>query len=810
MQKLLRLALFWVLSPTLLFGSHVITSYAEFEIDSATNEISIEYHVILDSTGISFIQNTISAQGPINIVLLRDTVIPFLGKLGGPFCSGPIYYEVIFKVTGRPLWVPNGSGLITFDMCPPCCVSTSQNLVGNSKSCASITFGAQPDGQGDYYFPNVSTFGTSRNFIQEAYAGLSNLNDFGQNFIPGVDSIDFRLAGVPQGGGGIAAMFQGYSVITPLPDFSEDSLNGPNEFYPNLGVIKSLAIDSSFSEGNYSVGIERRTYNDGQVYTSDRSTFLVYYHHRDTSIAPFDLRVKTPDSSFRTNSATTHLSYNLAVGDSLELDITALGNVGDIMLLLSDTILEPLDTSELPAGTSYGLPKLISLNPGGGFVNLDSNSVRFSFVPTFDNIRYMRERNYYKLVFGQDSCRGDVHSVLIEVVFNQKPRILVLGEERDSLEICTLFDPRLEVFKPNNSFRWVPAALFSSATNHFTNVTAKVSRWYYLVNPLTAALLDSIYLDFIQVDTLHQLNVDTLASRLVLNDAKASQSQVWRIADMIEVENDMEDELPILGPGEYHVLSEFDRYECPHFSDTANISYNSKWASNYGKAQGVDSVVLDVLEDPRRQFSFKIQSNAGVKHISELYIKGLKDVSDDGSAWLTVHLNSNGGFNRIDTFTLKQATFLTIPVSETFLNTDRLEVTVDMRGKIMYHKLVVPNYSYYAGDFRYYHLRVGADGSNLLNATSTLPVGLKLANTIGLEEIPDTNVITLFPQPTSGMLQVIGSSIKGQSWTLKALNGSSLLQGTFSGNEAELDLSQLPAGLYLLAINEQVHKVVKE
>lgn len=50
MNKVLQIVLLWVIGSNVIFASHVITSFAEFEIDSATNEITIEYHVVLDST----------------------------------------------------------------------------------------------------------------------------------------------------------------------------------------------------------------------------------------------------------------------------------------------------------------------------------------------------------------------------------------------------------------------------------------------------------------------------------------------------------------------------------------------------------------------------------------------------------------------------------------------------------------------------------------------------------------------------------------------------------------------------------------
>ena len=810
MKRIFHLALLGLLFPAQLFSAHVITSYAEFAIDSATNQITLEYHVLFDSLGIATMPSSILAVGPVNVTMPRDTVIAYSRRLGGPFCSAPVTYEAIYRASGVNLPNPFNGTYKTYDFGLPCCARTSQNMALFVPTVASISFRARPRGGGFFFYPNISTLGTTRNFLQEAYAGLQNLSDFGQNYIPGVDSVNFELKGVPQYGGTFAALVPGYSAITPLPDVSEDSLNGPNLFYPELGVLKSYALDSSFSEGSYSVGVERKTYYNGLLYTTDRSVFQVYYHHRDTSISAFDLRVRTPDSVFRTNNPTTHLTYHLKEGDSLEVDITAIGNTGDVMVLLSDTLLEPLDTSELPSGANYGLPKLSSLNPGGGFVNLDSNSVRFSFVPTLVNIVYMRGRNFFKLVFGQNNCGGDVHSVLIEVVFDQTPRILIWGEERDSVELCTALVPELDLFNPNSSFRWVPAALFSSATNRNTTVTAKTSRWYYLVNPSSGRLMDSIHLNFIPVeDTLYQINADTIASRLILNDSMMSSSQVWRIADMIQVESLMEDELPIMGPGSYHVLSRFNPFQCPHYSDTVGISYNSLWAANYGKTQGADSLILDTVRG-RIRYKLMIQPTVGTEYVSELYIKGLKDVSENGSSIVVVSLTSNQGLNVVDTFDLKQGTYIGIPLSETMSNSDNLELIVDIQGTVAYHKLEIPGVSFFAGDFRYYNNQIGIGFAGFQNGLSSVPIGLKYVNAIGLDELNNANLISVYPSPTTGLLQVMGDELKGKSWQLSSLGGTKLMEGAFDGDEKEIDVTHLPAGIYLLSVDGQVLKVVRE
>lgn len=810
MLKLLRGILLGIFAPSLLFGSHVITSYAEYRIDSATEEFHIEYHVLLDSSGISFTRNTMIFQGPVTVTTYRSGVIPFAGRLGGPFCNKPVYYEVIYKGYGL-LPSPSSGAALTFDVCPPCCVNPSQNLHQNSNSCSVITIRPKQSPSGQWYYPTLNTLGTTRRPIQQAYADLINRNDFGGNFIAGVDSTRYSLVSAPQSGGLNATYLPGFSIITPLPDASENWQNGPNVFQPEEGVLQSFAIDSGFSQGNYTVGIKRTTYFNGQVYTTDSRSNLVYYHYRNPAINPLDLRIASPDSTFLTNNPSTQLSYNLDVGDTLIVDVTALGNPGAAVVLLSDTSLDLLDSTYLPKGLVYSYPRLSSLNAGGGFANLDSNKVRFSFAPDIGNLRYMRERNVYKLVFGTDSCGGDVHSVLIEVVLNKKPRILTWDKDVDSIQVCTARSPRFELINPVPHFRWGPDSLFSSATKQQTKIVSKTSRWYYVEDSLSGLHLDSVFVHFSPLDSIYPLNLDLNQGTISYQDSSQRKSTEWTIADLVKVHNNLADQIPIMAPGEYRVFADNRIPDCPHFSDTALVPYTLEWASNFGANYGA-TVITDESNLGHTTYRVRIKSlHPATVIVDTLYIMGIADTSQAGDRSVLVDILSSRGFFKRDSGDLRDRNYLAIPLNLAMAPNNWIQVDVELKHGLDYQRTFIPSAQFTASNFEFRnHERALTRGGTFFNTGYSVPIGIKYSNTIGLEENQATSLIQSYPQPTKDLLYVNGSGLPGSHWEIHSMSGIILMEGRFAQNEAQLDLRQLKPGVYLLKVEDELIKVIKQ
>ncbi|MEM6723242.1 MAG: discoidin domain-containing protein [Bacteroidota bacterium] len=79
-----------------------------------------------------------------------------------------------------------------------------------------------------------------------------------------------------------------------------------------------------------------------------------------------------------------------------------------------------------------------------------------------------------------------------------------------------------------------------------------------------------------------------------------------------------------------------------------------------------------------------------------------------------------------------------------------------------------------------------------------------------LDEEPD---LFIFPNPSSDIFTIQVKGLKS-TYTLFTLSGKQLLQGTFPGEQFELDLSQFPNGVYLLTVQvgeEQVtQKIIKQ
>lgn len=75
-----------------------------------------------------------------------------------------------------------------------------------------------------------------------------------------------------------------------------------------------------------------------------------------------------------------------------------------------------------------------------------------------------------------------------------------------------------------------------------------------------------------------------------------------------------------------------------------------------------------------------------------------------------------------------------------------------------------------------------------------------------MESEAEASTITVFPNPTSGLLEIIGAE-EGDTYRLRNQSGSLLKEGLATG--VKLDLSELPAGIYLLEIYNGRQTVVE-
>lgn len=790
-------------------SSHIITSFVEYKIDTSSQTLELEYHLVLDSSGVSVQGNSVLAAGMVALFLNLDTIVPYLGKLGPPNCDGDAYYEAIYRGTINV--IPANLGLaMSFEICPPCCSAPNQNIDSAATGCTTLDITTQYDPiTGGRFYPPINTIGTHRRIVQNAYAGLLNYNDLGHPYIKGIDSIGFDLTGVPLNSNTFALYEPGFSSITPLPDMSEDSLNGPNVFYPEQAVIRSSAVDSGFTEGVYLVGIKRSLYYRDTLYIQEQSASAINYYYRNEYNSPIDLRISTPDSTFTTNDATSVFTYDLELGDSLTVDITARGPANRMLRLLSSPDFDVLDTNLLSNWQSYAYAELQSLNPSGTFDNQDSSSVRFSFHPTAANVNYMRPTTVFKVVFGTDSCGGDVHSVVIRVRFNKKTRILSGDNDLDSLNLCPNQEIVFSALNAPKPIRWEPAADFTNPTGVRTAIQTMQDGWYYL-EKVDGTRLDSIYLSFSPIDSLYGLAQDSINELFRVNDSGQSLEQIWNISNWVNLRTDAEDSLPMIGAGSYSVRSIYNYLDCPNFGDTSALPFSKTWSANYGDGMAINYANLDTAGSNFPMFRMQFTPAVAGMHIQSVFIHGIRDLSPMKNGKVVVRLSTDQGYTKFDTIAPGKKGFIEIPMPVSLYAGQNAQVRIVLDSAMEYHQLYFQSPNYSINNFDYIAHQSRGPNNVWGFADFTFPIGFKYTSTIDLQESQFKPVVQIYPQPTSGLLRVASAELMGQEWTLRALNGTKLAQGTFYSNEAELDISTLPAGIYLLSVDGQVLKVVKE
>ena len=133
------------------------------------------------------------------------------------------------------------------------------------------------------------------------------------------------------------------------------------------------------------------------------------------------------------------------------------------------------------------------------------------------------------------------------------------------------------------------------------------------------------------------------------------------------------------------------------------------------------------------------------------------------------------------------------------------------------------NDEYYYGWFETYLEWVGKSDRRVLHwgfdrtAFCTIPdYPLRWGQTSlteGLDETESTAFVTLYPNPTTGFVTITGDNLR-QAEVLNML-GQKVLGVRGEGNELQIDLATLPAGVYFINVTDSegrkcVKKVVKE
>ena len=87
-----------------------------------------------------------------------------------------------------------------------------------------------------------------------------------------------------------------------------------------------------------------------------------------------------------------------------------------------------------------------------------------------------------------------------------------------------------------------------------------------------------------------------------------------------------------------------------------------------------------------------------------------------------------------------------------------------------------------------------------------------ITQTVSVDENLE-NVFAIFPNPTNAVLFVEtrhATSLPGQTYRITNLMGQTLLQGHITAETQQIDIANLPAGMYFICVGEQTMKFVKQ
>jgi len=366
-------------------GAHVFSSYYEHRVDPVNNTWEVRYHLFIshDRFGTNPSPSNVTLEGPITIVLNRvgnapiDTV-----EVEDVTCSGFGYIENLYTAVIPISSLPLSSSLTPLEFTignVACCVADFRNIdaLNTYNTSTSVTIYPKVGINGQLTLEYFDNIGTTPVPLQVAFPYTTNYNSF-QMFpgMQGADSVAYELVNpksTPSQNIGFAA---GYTALTPFPDYTEDTLNGPCVHFPQQNIISSKVIPGGYQLGHYVMAFEKRYYRTGNLIFKDVTLGMVYFKMYDGTKSIPTVEVSDKDTSWIISDNPEVLQYNLEYGDTLRLQFkVGVGQPGDSLYVYSQQSF--VDSSRIPAFVSSGceFPELKSHNPGGQWKAIDTNLV---------------------------------------------------------------------------------------------------------------------------------------------------------------------------------------------------------------------------------------------------------------------------------------------------------------------------------------------------------------------------------------------------------------------------------------------------
>jgi hypothetical protein len=794
MRKLLLLTTFILLTlPSK--ASHSMGAYFEYKVDSVRQELELRLHVILDSAGIPMIQNIFFVYGPVNITLNSTGAPAVYYKIGGVNCSGKTYYEKVFVGTlslKNPAMQTVGRKNFAADF--PCCFTLSANVFSTSHYLEFSIWPRQLPNDTIYY-PEFNNIGRNPAMVQSAYPDIRNYLDFGLTSMPlGTDSVYHKLLNVQSGANTSMPYRTGFSGTNPLPDKSEDSLNGDNIYLPQQRIISARARAGSYNSGLYSLRFRNQYFRSGVPYIVEDCMPIVYYFDRDTNYTDTLMSRVERNGNLLSNTAPAHtINVNASYGENIQLDLSAFAGLGDSIYIISENL--NIDTSSfvLPAGTAFALPSLQSLNPGQSFNALDTNKLLWTFQAQLANFFFGPKQYKYKLILSNARCDGFVSVIRVQINLEDQAFIYSLGDSTDSLVYCENLRPALGIINGSTNSYWSPGNWVQDSNAVQTTLASNNLGWLYLRRG-NGLVQDSIYILPELPGSNKALQAGT-AESIFHNAATTNATQVWEVSNLIKVKPLQNNTLPILGSGSYSFVNDLGVNRCKEYSDTFSIAEDFLWSSNFG----ADTLYTNGVQEDTSgndRYAVKLSMPNDARYISKIFYYGFKNPEPNQIKTLKLKVSTSSGYQDSVIYTINSQEYVEFPVNFDLGPGLQAELEVVLDSGLIYQNLSNSQQAFTRNFIGFSDMRMGPVGGNLATSNYRLPLGFRYRGQVGLNETSKP-AYEFFPNPAHDKAFLNWDAREEAQLNVYSVTGELERSYTVQKGPNVLDL-QLKPGMYYL------------
>ncbi|GEM_PF-5703403 len=796
MRKFTLLGLLVFVSISLK-ASHFIGAYFEYKVDSVQQELEVRLHVILDSTGIPMTQTSFLLQGPVATNLIYDGNPPVYFPIGSINCTGRAYYERVFvgyvNLNATAMQSP-GRKIFSADFA--CCNAPTANVDTNSEQYLELSIWPSIDVNGNYYYPEFDNTGRNPLMVQSAYPDIRNYLNFGLSAQPlGRDSSNHRLLDAQRAANTSMTYQSGYSGITPLPDQSEDPRNGAIIYDPQQRMISSQAVAGSYNAGLYLLRFRNQYFRNGAPYIVDDCLPLVYYFDRDTTLTDsLVTQIERNGQSLATPRATQAISINAGYLENIQLDLNAYAGLGDSIFLVASHL--SLDTAKLnlPAGTNFNVPSLISLNPAQSLNALDTNKLSLQFQTQRDNFLFGPKQYRYTLNFLNARCDGFAATVTIEINLEDKAFLFAPAATADSLIYCLNTNPALEALNAQSGAYWSPGSWVQDSTAIQTQLSGNNSGWLYLVRA-DGLRQDSVYLKSESPQGILPLQPGIFET-IYHNASATAANQTWMVSNLIEVKPSQKNRLPILGSGTYSYVNDYGLNRCKEYSDTFTVQNKFLWNNSFGVDQAsMNGVKKDTSVN--EQYAIRLSMPNDARYISKIFFYGFRNLDPSQPKPLKLKLTTSYGYQDSADFVISNQGFVEFPVNFDLGPGLQAELVVTIGAGLEYQYIFYNQAGFTRNTLRFSDMRNGPVGANLAVRNYRLPLGFRYKGQIGLAENEAQPAYDLYPNPSAGKLYLNWYQAAAAEGRIYSTTGQLLKQIKVQKGANVLDLNLKP-GLYYL------------